>query len=177
MGDFGPGAASLPMPGSARPGAAAQPGNAGTPEAATDAALRMQGLHERRDRDAIRQYLRTGGSGMDPATTAWCAAFVNSSLQQHGVQGLTGPGRNVATNYMTWGQAAEGGVQKGDVLVLPRGRRAGQVGGHVGMATGETRMVDGRLQYQMVSGNTGNRVGTTWERCPSRRRPPRHLRP
>lgn len=132
----------------------------GAPGHAVDDAMRMEGLHERRDREAVKDYLRTGGAGMDPATTAWCAAFVNSSLQQEGVKGS---GSQVATSFMNWGQPATGAIQRGDVLVKNRGHRAGETGGHVGMATGETRQGAGGLEYRMISGNSADQVRRTWE--------------
>ena len=128
---------------------------------AVDSALQMEGLHERRDRSAIKEYLRTGGAGMDPATTSWCAAFVNSSLQRHGVRGS---GSAVANSFQQWGQPVHDGAQRGDVMVLPHGRGPGETGGHVGLATGQTRTDErGRLQYEMVSGNRSDRVLRSWE--------------
>jgi uncharacterized protein (TIGR02594 family) len=120
----------------------------------------MEGLHERRDRDKVKEYLRTGGVGMDPATTAWCAAFVNSSLAQEGIKGS---GSQVATSFMNWGQPATGAIQRGDVLVKNRGHRPGEAGGHVGMATGKTRQGPNGLEYEMISGNSADQVRRTWE--------------
>jgi len=139
----------------------AEPSASGSPGAAVDSALRMQGLHEQRDRNNIKEYLRNGGVNLDPATTAWCSAFVNSSLQQ---QGIRGSGSAVATSFLNWGQAATGGIQRGDVLVQARGRAPGQTGGHVGLATGETRTTaSGQQQIEMLSGNKSDAVRRTWE--------------
>jgi uncharacterized protein (TIGR02594 family) len=110
------------------------------------------------NRDQLKQYLKTGGSGMDPATTAWCAAFVNSALAR---QGIAGSGSNVATDHLNWGEAVEDQIRKGDVLVQPNGRRAGQTGGHVGFATGRISP-DGR-KVEMISGNKSNKIRRTWE--------------
>jgi uncharacterized protein (TIGR02594 family) len=132
----------------------------GAPAHAVDDAMRMEGLHERRDRDKVKEYLRTGGVGMDPATTAWCAAFVNSSLAQEGIKGS---GSQVATSFMNWGQPATGAIQRGDVLVKMRGHRAGETGGHVGMATGQTRQGPGGTEYEMISGNLSDQVKRSWE--------------
>lgn len=151
----------------AKPGAPAEPHTSaagmalsGAPGHAVDDAMKLEGLHERRDRDKIREYLRTGGAGMDPATTSWCAAFVNSSLQREGVKGS---GSAVATSFVNWGKPATGGVQRGDVLVITRGHRAGETGGHVGMATGQTRQGPHGLEYEMISGNSSDQVRRTWE--------------
>jgi GH24 family phage-related lysozyme (muramidase) len=47
-------------------------------------------------------------------------------------------------------------VTKGDVLVMMKGRQIGQVGGHVGMATGRTKADrNGNLLIEMTAGNAG----------------------
>jgi len=119
----------------------------------------LEGLHERRDRDTIIQYLRTGGVGMDPSTTSWCAAFVNSSLQREGIRGS---GSAVATSFLKWGMGVSGGPEKGDVLVQPRGHRAGETGGHVGFATGRVRQGPAGTEYEMIAGNTKDSVLRYW---------------
>jgi uncharacterized protein (TIGR02594 family) len=130
---------------------------------AVDSALQLEGLHEVRDRATIRHYLRTGGADLDPATTAWCAAMVNASLQRQGIQGS---GSAVANSFQRWGQAVHGDVRRGDVMVLPHGRGPNQAGGHVGLATGRTATdASGHTLYEMVSGNSSNRVQRTWERA------------
>jgi hypothetical protein len=90
----------------------------------------------------------------------WCADFVNGALKSANIKGISG---SVANSFLNWGQQVTDGIKAGDVVVTHRGRQAGQPGGHVGLATGETRMKDGRLQYKTVSGNHGNRVGEGWE--------------
>jgi len=110
-------------------------------------------------RQTLMKYLQTGGAGMDPAQVSWCAAFVNSSLQQAGIKGS---GSNVATSFGAWGEAVKGSPQAGDVMVQMRGHRVGETGGHVGFATGNTRVVNGQLQYEMLGGNQSDRVGNKW---------------
>jgi len=156
--DGGGRVASLPPPGGSGGTGAIPSVTPGTPGAAVDLAMTQLGLNENKDRRDIQQYLRTGGAGMDPARVAWCAAFVGSSLQQAGIKGT---GSMVANSYLNWGNAATGGIQKGDVLVRPQGRGPGQTGGHVGMATGRIDPKTGKIQ--MISGNTSNQVGLTWE--------------
>jgi surface antigen len=51
-------------------------------------------------------------------------------------------------------------VQQGDVVVLPNGHAAGEVGGHVGVATGVVRS-DGAIQ--IVQGNYGGKVAYSYE--------------
>jgi Prophage tail length tape measure protein len=130
-----------------------------------DLGKKLLGANENTNPAQINSFLKAGGVDINAAQTAWCAAFVNSSLKQVGIEGS---GSNVATSFLNWGQSATGGVMKGDVAVLSRGLAAGQSGGHVGIATGATRMMGGVSQLEMLSGNTGGKgmgtggVGLDW---------------
>jgi TP901 family phage tail tape measure protein len=128
---------------------------------AVDLAAGMLGKSETGDRTQVNDFLKKGGANVDAAQTAWCAAFVNSSLKQVGVDGT---GKLNATAFLNWGQKIDASqVMKGDVLVDSRGHGANETGGHVGFATGNSRMApDNTLQLQMLSGNTRDRVGTGW---------------
>jgi uncharacterized protein (TIGR02594 family) len=130
--------------------------------AAVDLALRNEGMHEIDDRQALSDYLRKGPNGVDPARTPWCAAYVNSSLAQAGVKGS---GSAVANSFQRWGVPVPDAtaVEKGDVVVKTHGHGPDETGGHVGMATGRTRNVDGHLEVEMVSGNSEDAVRKTWE--------------
>lgn len=123
----------------------------------------MQSLVGARQSDAsVVSFLRRGGSDFNPNEGNWCAAFTNSALAQAGVKGT---GSNVATSFLDWGSAVlPDNVSTNDVVVIPRGHAAGQVGGHVGLATGETRQGKDGLEIEMVSGNrSGSRdVGVDW---------------
>src|SRR5262245_30482336 len=88
----------------------------------------MLGKAEGPDRAALMDYLTTGGANLDPATTAWCAAFVNSTLKQAGMEGT---GSNMARSFLGWGQRVQGTPQPGDIGVFPRGDPNGPQG-HVG---------------------------------------------
>ena len=107
----------------------------------------MLGASEVGNNADIQQYLRTGGMGMNPAKVAWCAAFVNASLAK---AGIAGTGSAAAASFAHWGNPVTGHVQRGDVLAFPH---------HVGILTGRT---NGNMA-EMISGNHGNRVGTSWE--------------
>lgn len=98
------------------------------------------------------------GSKMTPSQ--WCADFVNGSLKSANIRGVNS---SIANSFLTWGQEVTDGVRKGDVLVEHRGRGVGMPGGHAGVATGESRQGPRGLQYEMISGNHGNRVGRSWE--------------
>jgi uncharacterized protein (TIGR02594 family) len=92
----------------------------------------MLGKREQPDRAALQDYLTTGGQNLDPATTAWCAAFVNSALAQSG-QRTTGS--NLARSFQNWGVPFSGDPQPGDIAIFSRGDpQSGQ--GHVGFYQG-----------------------------------------
>ncbi len=127
---------------------------------AVDLAGGLLGKSETANRGQINSFLKAGGVDLDAAQQAWCAGFVNSSLAQIGVKGS---GSNVANSFQNWGSAIDpSSIMRGDVLLQARGLGAGQTGGHVGFATGASRMTDGQLQLQMLSGNQGNAVTNQW---------------
>lgn len=116
-----------------------------------DIASSMLGKTEGRDRAAIMDYLTTGGVNLDPATLAWCAAFVNSTLEQAGIKGT---GSNMARSFLKWGEQVEGTPQPGDIGVWPRGDPSGPYG-HVGFV----ESVDPNTgTVTLLAGNQGNAV-------------------
>jgi uncharacterized protein (TIGR02594 family) len=128
------------------------------------------------DSRSIRSFLQQTGQNLDPTRSNWCAAYVNSVLSANGVQGTTGPGRNIATGFLNWGAPVDGEPQPGDVMVLPRGHRAGGLGGHVGISMGQVSEGKAGTFYLMQSGNMGDKVQYTWEPAGGvvvRRAPPR----
>jgi uncharacterized protein (TIGR02594 family) len=98
---------------------------------------------------ALRDYLTTGGQNLDPATTAWCAAYVNATLAKSGLQGT---GKLNARSYLDWGQPVEQ-PRPGDVAVFSRGDPNGWQG-HVGFFQGFGP--DGKVQ--VLGGNQGDAV-------------------
>lgn len=98
---------------------------------------------------ALNDFLTTGGQNLDPATTAWCAAFVNASL---GAAGQQGTGALNARSFLDWGQAVDQ-PQRGDVAVFSRGDPNGWQG-HVGFFEGYGP--DGRVR--VLGGNQGDSV-------------------
>jgi uncharacterized protein (TIGR02594 family) len=130
------------------------------PSRVFDTAARMEGSTA--DDPATRTYLKAGGMDVNPSNTAWCAAFVNSTLEQSGVRGS---GSLVATSFDNWGKpvADASTAQRGDVVVLDRGLHTGETGGHVGIATGATRDGPNGPQIEMLSGNESRKVMRTWE--------------
>ena len=146
--------------------ASAGGGNTGTGQATgtgsgkqADAVNAMQG-HLGQNGAQMNDFIKANGGTLDASRNNWCAASANAALSSAGIQGT---GSNVATSFLNWGNSVNGSPQSGDVMVEGRGLSAGQVGGHVGFATGQTRTdANGQTQYQMISGNYGNKVSTSW---------------
>ena len=105
----------------------------------------MLGKGEVPDRAALQDYLKTGGVNLDPKTTAWCAAFVNASLNQGGYKNTGSPS---ALSFENYGERVEpGGERPGDIAVYRRG--PGQ--GHVGFYQGRDQFGN----VQLLGGNQG----------------------
>lgn len=109
----------------------------------------QMGLNEREQNAALRDYLTTGGVNLDPAVTAWCAAFVNATLQQSGMEGT---GSNMARSFENWGTAVDT-PQVGDLAVFWRESPDSGLG-HVGFFNGYDD--DGNIL--VLGGNQGDSV-------------------
>lgn len=116
---------------------------------AFDIAAQQIGLNENEQRAALSEYMRNGGQNLDPAVTAWCAAFVNASLSQAGIEGT---GKLNARSYLDWGQEVSN-PQRGDIAVFSRGDPNGWQG-HVGFFDGYNQ--DGSIR--VLGGNQGDSV-------------------
>ncbi|MDR6305947.1 TP901 family phage tail tape measure protein [Nitrobacter vulgaris] len=115
------------------------------------------GKNEYRDRADLTNFVKHDVIG---SANAWCSRFVNASLRE---AGIIGSGSAVANSFQRWGTGINpANVSRGDVALQPNGRGPDQPGGHVGLATGRTRMVNGQLQLEMLSGNDGDSVKTSW---------------
>jgi len=111
------------------------------------------GLSEERNEDNItlsRFIRQASGIDINPATTAWCAAFIDAVLHTSGQGG--GTGKLNARSYMNWGQPVDN-PQRGDVVVLWRGSRDGWQG-HVGFFEG----YDPNGDIRILGGNQSNQV-------------------
>ncbi|MBO4221952.1 hypothetical protein [Bradyrhizobium neotropicale] len=188
---FGPGRASIPQReaygggggGDTPNGQTAGPGNGaagsttpGNGEMGAAAALAFASQHlgedEIRDQTKLSSFFREQGIKINPATTAWCAAFVNANLEKAGVKGTGSLAAGSFTNYGKGVTADQ--VQAGDVGVV-RGRspRTGIEGTHVGFLTGNRRMRNGVLELEMLGGNQGGTasgkggVSTQWRTASS----------
>jgi uncharacterized protein (TIGR02594 family) len=110
-------------------------------------AAKQLGMNERDQNAALQDYLTTGGVNLDPAVTAWCAAYVNATLAQAGMEGT---GSNMARSFLDWGQEVQQ-PQKGDLAVFSRGDPNGPFG-HVGFFDGYNE--DGTIR--VLGGNQGS---------------------
>jgi uncharacterized protein (TIGR02594 family) len=101
---------------------------------------------------AVKEYLKNGGVNLDPATQAWCASFVNSTLAQSGL-----PTAGVdAMSFKKYGDPVLT-PRPGDIGVFARGDDPTHKGweGHAGFSTGET---DQYGDPMLISGNANDMV-------------------
>lgn len=110
-------------------------------------AAKQLGMNERDQNAALSEYLSNGGVNLDPAVTAWCAAYVNATLAQTGMEGT---GSNLARSFLEWGQEVKDPM-KGDIVVFSRGDPNGPYG-HVGFFDGYNE--DGTIR--VLGGNQGS---------------------
>lgn len=118
-------------------------------QAAFDLAARQLGMNEADQRVALQEFMANGGINLDPAVTAWCAAYVNASLEQ---AGLEGTGSNMARSFLDWGQETTT-PQRGDLAIFTRGDPNGPYG-HVGFF--DSYNPDGTIR--VLGGNQGDSV-------------------
>ncbi|WP_161533154.1 phage tail tape measure protein [Bradyrhizobium sp. LCT2] len=120
-------------------------------------AEKYKGMNEYTDNRVLAAAL---GGDVRGKSNAWCARFVNKALE---AAGGNGTGSAVANSFQKWGSAiSPPDVKRNDVLLQTHGLGYNQPGGHVGLATGETRMNNGRLQIKMLAGNDGDSVREHW---------------
>ena len=89
--------------------------------------------------------------------TEWCAAFVNAVLEIEGI-----PSNSLheypllARSYLDWGSTVESSdIQRGDVVVFPRGNSSWQ--GHVGFYVTTVDTPKGQ-RWVILGGNQANSV-------------------
>lgn len=118
-------------------------------DAAYQLAGKQLGMNERTQQAALSEYMANGGVNLDPAVTAWCAAYVNASLEQAGMEGT---GSNAARSFLDWGVEVDQ-PQRGDLAIFSRGDPNGWQG-HVGFFDGYND--DGTIR--VLGGNQGDSV-------------------
>lgn len=131
-----------------------------------DIASTLLGKGEVPDRETLQEFFKNGGQNLDPATTAWCAAFVNSAL---GAAGIQGTGKLNARSFLDWGEPVDT-PQRGDIAVFTRGGKNSWKG-HV--AFFDSVNPDGTIN--VLGGNQGDQVSLkaySADRLLGYRRPP-----
>ncbi len=114
-----------------------------------DIAESMLGMNERTHTEVLSDFFEeNAGIEINPAHTAWCAAFVNGVLGSTGVEGTDSL---LARSFLNFGEAVDE-PQRGDVVVLRRGSEAWM--GHVGFFAG----YDDRGNILVLGGNQRNSV-------------------
>ncbi len=136
-------------------------GSFGTPgpgvAGALDKARSMLGLQEGRDRAKIQEV--TGKSGINPATTPWCAAFAMNILKDAGVMDLSGlSNRNYCPTIVSWAKdkgiwGARGSYQPkpGDAIMFDWGGDG--TSDHIGIVE---KVENGKVIT--IEGNSSNSV-------------------
>ena len=94
-------------------------------------------------------FKKAGGVDVDPATTAWCAAFANSVL---GASGIKGTGSLMARSFLNFGTAVDKPT-KGDIVVFERGAKGSGLG-HVGFVVG----INENGTLQVLGGNQSGKT-------------------
>jgi uncharacterized protein (TIGR02594 family) len=91
-------------------------------------ALKYLDLHEVKDNKKLKKLFSKNVISIDPAKTAWCAAFIEAILLENK---MAGTGKLTARSYLKWGNSVDSkDIEAGDIVVLKRGLLPWQ--GHVG---------------------------------------------
>lgn len=119
----------------------------------THTATSYLGTHEIRDRELLQRFVI-----VNPATTEWCAAFVNATLRKDGKLGSWANSDYplLAKSFLTWGDRVElENIQRGDVVIFNRGDEGWQ--GHVGFYIGSAT-IEGKKKLGILGGNQDDSV-------------------
>jgi uncharacterized protein (TIGR02594 family) len=118
-----------------------------------DLALTKKGLHEKRDIEKLKQFLRSDGKTLgDPSRLPWCGDLVETCIALTLRNEPLPPNPYLARNWLKFGRGVERTL--GAVLVFWRGSRNGS-SGHVGFYAGESR--DGKRLY-VLGGNQSDTI-------------------
>lgn len=115
-------------------------------------AAQYLGYTERTHRAELRELV-----GVDPVRTEWCAAFVNSVLEESDIESNNSHKYPLtARAFLDWGtKVNKDDIKPGDIVVFPRGNQGWQ--GHVGFYI-KTQVVNGQEFYYILGGNQNNKV-------------------
>lgn len=116
-------------------------------------ALRVKGLHERRDNKALRSWFTKSMSWINPAEIPWCGAFVATCMRKWNPD-VTIPENPLGARQ--WGAFGRSVTPvRGAVLTFWRGSPSGWQG-HVGFYYGEDASA-----YHVLGGNQSDAVTVT----------------
>ena len=119
-----------------------------------DTAITKKGLHEKRDIDDLKRFLKSDGRTLgDPSKLPWCGDFVETCIALTLKDELLPVNPYLARNWLTFGQKLTKPTL-GAVLVFWRGSRNGSQG-HVGFYAGES--TDGKRLY-VLGGNQSDAI-------------------
>jgi uncharacterized protein (TIGR02594 family) len=107
------------------------------------------GKTEDADRKELAAFIAQAGITINPADTAWCAAFANAVLYANGIKGT---GAVNAKSFLEWGKKTTT-PSEGDIVVLWRGSPQSWKG-HVGFYKG----TDSNGNILILGGNQGDAV-------------------
>ena len=113
------------------------------PEKYIETANKYVGLHEVENNIELYNFLE-----YDPVQYAWCAAFVNAALREHGLP--QAEKQLLARSFLNWGRPVNKPIY-GDLIIFDVGDEDWQ--GHVGFFIEEK---DGK--YIILGGNQSNKV-------------------
>ena len=126
-------------------------------------AMSVLGLNESKHQRQLIEFMKPAGKGYVDPSSAWCASFVNASLERAGIKGT---GSAAAGSFHKWGEKVTdpSKVKAGDVVVNNRrSPRTGMIGSHVDIATGPAfKDKNGNWVIPTVGGNVG--AGVVGER-------------
>lgn len=123
-----------------------------------DVAKTKLGLQEVKDRKALIDFFKTNHIDLDPSTTPWCAAFVNSCER---TAGKPGNGKLNARSFLTYGtEVPKNQIQHGDILVFARGSSTWQ--GHVTYFDAWDHDKQGNVIMRVLGGNQSDSVCYSW---------------
>ena len=110
------------------------------------------GYAERTHRAELKELM-----DIDPVRTEWCAAFVNSVLEESDIPSNKDHAYPLtARAFLDWGQrVSKDDIKPGDVVVFPRGNQGWQ--GHVGFYL-RSATINGVEYYYILGGNQSNKV-------------------
>jgi uncharacterized protein (TIGR02594 family) len=117
-------------------------------------ALRILGLHERRDKPALKLWFDRSVAWIDPAEIPWCGAFVATVMRKWRPEIALPSNPLGAKNWSSFGVECK--PQLGAVLSFHRGKPS-DWRGHVALYLGESDTA-----YQVVGGNQSDAVTKTW---------------